>query len=126
MTNLYGKAETAQRYVAARALAPETATRWMETVRKQLPARAVHQVVDLGCGAGRFSVPLHEAFHAPVVGIEPSEAMLAEARKLQHPNLVWRVGFAEQLPLDDQTVDLVWMSQVVHHPEAPARAFAEV
>ena len=42
-------------------------------------ARMGGPVLDLGCGAGRFIVPLAEAGYA-VTGVDTSAAMLAEAR----------------------------------------------
>jgi ubiquinone/menaquinone biosynthesis C-methylase UbiE len=118
--------EGAARYVGARALSPANANLWMRSLRRYLPEVSIRQILDLGCGAGRFSTLLATTFGCPVVGVDPSAMMLEQAKRQSAGPLTWKVGAAEQLPIDDNHVDLVWMSQVVHHLEDPPRAFAEI
>ena len=40
-------------------------------------------------------------------------------------NVSWEVGEIERLPLADASVDVVLLSQALHHAETPARALAE-
>jgi SAM-dependent methyltransferase len=56
-------------------------------------ARTGGPMLDLGCGAGRFLVPLAEAGYA-VTGIDTSAAMLAEAR-----DAIADAGLAEKVTL---------------------------
>ena len=56
-------------------------------------SRASGPVLDLGCGAGRFLVPLAEAGYA-VTGVDTSAAMLAEAERA-----VADVGYAAKVTL---------------------------
>jgi len=37
--------------------------------------------LDIGCGTGRYSTALAAHFNAHVIAVDPSEKMLAEARK---------------------------------------------
>ena len=52
------------------------------------PKDGVSRIVDLGCGTGRYSEPLSVHFQADVIGIDPSEKMLEEARKKSSRNTV--------------------------------------
>jgi len=74
----------------------------------EAPMRAV----DLGCGTGIASRLLAEA-GAEVVGIEPNEAMLSEARQ-QGGGPDYRYGTAEATGLPDACADLVVCAQSFH------------
>jgi SAM-dependent methyltransferase len=61
--------------------------------------------LDVGCGEGRFCRML-SARGIATVGIDPTQAMINQARKL-HPDGDYRLAAAESLPLADASVDLV-------------------
>ena len=124
--NAYSEIETANRYDVARKLPPQTQTQWLETLRASLPCRAITKVLDLGCGTGRFTTGLSKTFECPVIGVEPSNAMLSVARSQVAPNVEWKLGGAEEIPLQDEAVDLVFMSQVFHHLTKPREALREI
>ena len=124
--NAYSQIETANRYDVARKLPPQTKTQWLEALRASLPRRAITKVLDLGCGTGRFTTGLSKTFECPVIGVEPSNAMLSVARSQDAPNVEWKLGGAEEIPLQDQAVDLVFMSQVFHHLVRPRQALREI
>jgi len=92
-------------------------------------------VVDVGCGEGRHTVKLAERFGFTVTGLDPvarhlesGNKELAEAAK-RYPELSHRVHFklgkAEDLPVEDASVDLVWCRDVLVHVDALDRAYAE-
>ena len=64
-----------------------------------------------------------------MVAIDRSPDVLARARALAArrgvTNVSWEVGEIERLPLADASVDVVLLSQALHHAETPARALAE-
>lgn len=126
MTNVYADVEAANRYNAARHLPEETKAFWMNSLKAVLPQARVERCLDLGCGTGRFTATLAEAFACPVVGVEPSEAMLAVARAEAVPNVEWKQGDAENIPLESQSAGLAFMSQVFHHFREPQRALREI
>ncbi|MCA1633557.1 MAG: methyltransferase domain-containing protein [Acidobacteria bacterium] len=126
MKNAYGETETARRYDSARGLAAETKTLWLETLKAAVPVSEVACILDLGCGTGRFTSALAEAYGCAVVGVEPSTAMLDIARSRGEPHVVWKQGGAEDIPLESGSVDLVFMSQVFHHLAERGRALREV
>lgn len=112
----YDRTDIHLRYDAARQLPDETLRLWLDRVASHMPPGAVHTIVDLGCGTGRFSGALAAHFGARVLGIEPSQKMLDTARAALagRPVALCR-GYAEDLPLGDHVADLVFLSMVYHH-----------
>jgi ArsR family transcriptional regulator len=86
------------------------------------------RVADLGIGSGELTLLLCDASER-VVGVDYSQPMLdrvrAKADKAGVKNLELRLGNIEELPLASGEVDVVVLSQALHHAEAPARALAE-
>ena len=62
-------------------------------------------VLDVGCGEGRFCRML-AARGARTTGIDPTPELIAEARRMQ-PGGVFHEAMAEKLPLPDASADLV-------------------
>ena len=86
------------------------------------------QIADLGAGEGTFSQLLaRRAKH--VIAIDNSQKMVeygAElARKHGVDNLEYRQGDLEAVPIADQTIDLAFLSQALHHAPHPERAVGE-
>jgi len=84
-------------------------------------------VADLGAGEGTLSQML--ARHArQVIAVDNSEKMVefgsALAREHGFGNLEYRLGDIEDPPIEAGTVDLVLLSQALHHANSPARALA--
>lgn len=67
------------------------------------------QVVDLGCGTGYFTTRLADKYaSAEIVGVDVAQGMLMFARS-EHPlAAAWLCGDAEDLPLADNSVDLIF------------------
>ena len=121
----YDETEIATTYDKARALAPETLLLWQDLLSAHIDRAAISLVIDLHCGTGRFSEVLAAHFGVHVIGIDPSEKMVDQARrKPATGNVDYRQGAAEALPLPDGCADLTFMSMVYHHftdPTAVAR-----
>lgn len=82
--------------------------------------QAGERVVDVGCGAGIDSI-IAARMVAPdgeVVGVDMTPAMLerarASARETGITNLDLRLGFAEQLPVEDAWADVVISNGVMN------------
>jgi ubiquinone/menaquinone biosynthesis C-methylase UbiE len=115
----------AEVYDKARALLPATARLWQELLDYIHPG-AVPLILDLGCGTGRFSELLAQWFGGQVIGVDPSERMLKQARrKPSRGDISYWKASADVLPLSDGCVDLVFMSMVYHHLGNPADAARE-
>jgi ubiquinone/menaquinone biosynthesis C-methylase UbiE len=122
----YGQSDVHLRYDAGRTLPPDATQALMDALRRHSP-HPVELVVDLGCGTGRFSAALSDAFCAPVLAFDPASNMIARAEAKPHPQTVRFVqGSADRIPLDGGAADLVFMSQVFHHLVDRAAAFKEI
>jgi ubiquinone/menaquinone biosynthesis C-methylase UbiE len=76
-------------------------------------------VLDYGCGAGDNAV-LIASHGASVVGVDISPELieLAGKRLKAHDldkNVEFRVGSAHELPLEDESVDIVFGNAILHH-----------
>jgi ubiquinone/menaquinone biosynthesis C-methylase UbiE len=84
------------------------------------------RVLDVGCGTGYLTGRMARAV-APggtVLGVDPSEPMIAYARRTVSPGCEFRVGGAEAIPAPDGSFDLVVTSFAIHHIPAANRAAA--
>src|SRR5271166_4701091 len=84
-------------------------------------------VADLGSGEGLLSELLARRAKK-VIAVDNSEKMVEfganKAKKNGLKNLEFRLGDLENPPVESQSVDLVILSQALHHAADPARAIA--
>jgi len=112
----YDKTAMPAVYDTGRSHTPDVLEHWLATIESHIPRGEIRQIIDLGCGTGRFTGHLAELYGADVVGIDPSASMLAQARAKTWPTGVrFEQGSAEAVPLPDNCCDLVFMSMVYHH-----------
>jgi ubiquinone/menaquinone biosynthesis C-methylase UbiE len=122
----YDKSDIAGVYDDARAFAPEVLRQWLGVLSAHLAGRVILLIIDLGCGTGRFTEPLAEYFSAQVIGIDPSQKMLDQARrKLRSDRVIFERASAEALPIAADSVDMVFMSKVFHHFANPTTVAKE-
>lgn len=85
-------------------------------------------IADLGAGEGTLSQLLARRARR-VVAVDNSSAMVEYGARLAHENglynVEFRLGDIEDLPLADEEVELVFISQALHHVASPARALRE-
>ncbi|MDF1859827.1 MAG: metalloregulator ArsR/SmtB family transcription factor [Verrucomicrobiales bacterium] len=95
-----------------------------ETLLKLMPPMVI---ADLGAGEGTFSQLLAQRAEK-VIAIDNSEKMVefgaGVAKENGYKNLEYRLGEIEAPPIDDESIDLVFLSQALHHAERPAEAIA--
>ncbi|MEQ8667402.1 MAG: class I SAM-dependent methyltransferase [Rhodospirillales bacterium] len=77
-------------------------------------------ILDAGCGSGKFSHALARFGAKKVIGIDIGERGLAFARKQQAKvdygdRVDFRYGSTFDIPLEDESIDLVWSNGVIHH-----------
>jgi len=84
-------------------------------------------VADLGAGEGLLSELLARRCKK-VIAVDNSERIVAfgaaKARKNNLDNLEFRLGDLQNPPIEPASVDLVVLSQALHHAEEPAKAIA--
>ncbi len=92
--------------------------------------------IDLGCGTGRWTIPLAERTGCEAVGLDKSRAMLERARaKDTADRVTWIEGDCEQLGrskllpngvVEPGTFDCALMSLMMHHLEDHLNTFRGV
>ncbi len=101
---------------------------WIAWARGLLHLVPPARVADIGCGDGGLALELAR-FASEVVAIDRSPAMLERARARAAAagmdNIRCRLGELELLPLENQSVELCVLSQILHHAAQPQRALAE-
>ncbi|MEM7601914.1 MAG: metalloregulator ArsR/SmtB family transcription factor [Verrucomicrobiota bacterium] len=95
-----------------------------ETLLKLMPPMVI---ADLGAGEGTFSQLLAQRAKL-VIAIDSSEKMVEFGTRIAkdngYTNLEYRHGEIENPPIDDNSVDIAFFSQALHHAEKPAEAIA--
>ncbi len=83
-------------------------------------------VGDLGCGTGQIAASIAPFVHR-VVAVDDSAAMLkaAEVRLSDFDNVEIRQGELEDLPVDDDRLDVAILFLVLHHIIEPERVIAQ-
>lgn len=123
----YDKTKVPDTYDAGRALKSAVHSLLTTFFADNLAGAQITDIIDLGCGTGRFSQILADTFDASVTGIDPSEKMLSQARsKYDDDRFTFLAGPAEALPIEAASADLVFMSMVDHHLVAPEKAAREI
>lgn len=113
---------TAARYARTRSLTADAARLWSDQLRSIADPAATRQILDAGCGVGRFLPVLLDTYSsAHVHGVDPSDAMRSVAGRYAGPRCTLRSGRLPTLSFADGQFDLVFLSMVLHHcPDPPA------
>ncbi|MBA4501457.1 malonyl-ACP O-methyltransferase BioC [Marinobacterium marinum] len=93
-----------------------------------LPHQVDGNLLDLGCGTGYAAPYLREHYpQAPLLHLDLAHGMLTFARDQRSvSDAHYLCGDAEQLPLADGSVGLIWSSLAVQWCEQPALLLAEL
>jgi SAM-dependent methyltransferase len=83
------------------------------------------QALDVGCGEGDFTALLADA-GAHAIGADIASGAIRRART-KHPGIDFRLAPIDgPLPLEDNSFELVWASEVIEHIADTARWLSEV
>lgn len=77
-----------------------------------LPNRNDIQVVDLGCGTGFFTDILADRYQN-VLGVDISQQMLMFSQMKRNTNIKWIAADAYNIPLQDNSVDLIYSNLMI-------------
>ena len=93
-------------------------------VAADLPAHG--HAVEVGCGTGSLTLSLAEARpDADITGVDGDPQILALARRKPGADRVhWHEGLAQDLPFADASVDVAFVSLVLHHLTDPVKQTA--
>ena len=126
---IYDQTTVPRRYNKARTLQPDVMGVWIKEVQMMTRINEKSILLDLGCGTGRFSVPMAIHYGSTVIGIDPSDDMLSRAKSdsvRPGRRIRFAKGTAEDIPLDDESVDVVFMSMAIHHIQDMQSAVSEI
>jgi len=104
--------DVAEAYQQARPTYPKHAVEWV------LDAAPGNDVLDLAAGTGKLTRTIIAA-GGNVTAVEPLDGMRAQLQAA-YPDVPVHAGAAEQIPLDDESVDAVLVGQAFHWFDADA------
>lgn len=85
-------------------------------------------VADLGCGEGYLTIEAAR-WAKRVTAIDRSPDVLTRGKELARrrgvKNITWKRGELQKVPIDDASMDLVLLSQALHHADEPGAALKE-
>ena len=121
----YDQTVMARDYDRARSIDAQSMQAWLAAFAARVPAAA--NIIDLGCGTGRFTQALADFYGATVLGVDPSQTMLEQAAAKAHSAAIrFARGSAESIPATSAGADLVFSSMAFHHFTDRSRAAREI
>ena len=118
--------EIAKTYDSARRIPRENLQKWLGIISDKIGRKEKLDFLDLGCGTGRFSIPVATTLHHAVTAADISEAMISIAKQKPGAEAVkWDIQAATSLTYPDETFDVVFTSHLLHHLPVPADVIAE-
>ena len=113
-------------YDKGRSLSEQNLKIWLNLIAKRSNTTGNVQLLDLGCGTGRFAIPIGRDLGFRVTGADSSKEMLAKAREKDKGGLVtWDCVEAHALKYHDNSFDVLFMSHLLHHLDNPAAVIDE-
>ena len=100
--------------------------RWRRFLVSQTRAGPGDTVLDVASGTGAVAAELVRQKGCRVVGLDQSEAMLAEARRRVPLDVELVVGDADQLPFEDATFDALTFTYLLRYVDDPGATLHEL
>ena len=96
----------------------------------ELPLRPNQTIADIGSGPGYFTVPLAKyLYDGKVFAIDIQQGMLdivdREAKAVHVTNVETVLSKETKIPLDDASIDIALLSNVLHEATSPTRLLRE-
>ena len=88
--------------------------RWKKSFIQMLNPTSKKKLIDVGCGTGDIAnlyIKLTNN-NTRILCIDPNKKMIEEGKKklIKHKNIIWKVGCAEDLKVEDNTYDFYTIS----------------
>ena len=113
-------------YDKGRSLSEQNTVMWLNLIAERSRVSRGAKVLDLGCGTGRFSLPMAKVLGFDVTGADSSTEMLAKAKEKDIDSEVsWILADATALTFPDDVFDVVFMSHLLHHVDSPLTVLIE-
>ena len=95
-----------------------------------LPMMVYHEVADIGCGPGFFTIPFAKyLFDGRVYAVDVQQEMLDAAQEqvkaVNLTNVELKLAAENELPLEDDSLDGAFIAFVLHETETPTAMLAE-
>lgn len=118
--------EIASFYDRGRSLSEQNIDLWLGIIVRLSGTREGARLLDLGCGTGRFAIPIATNLHYQVTGADSSKEMLIKAKEKDTSGLVtWDLQDAHHLNYADASFNIVFISHVLHHCADPRQVLSE-
>lgn len=113
-------------YDQGRTISDQNIDLWLDLIKELSKVSSGARVLDLGCGTGRFTIPMATKLRFNVTGADSSREMLAKAKEKQGADIVtWDYQDAGHLTYPNDSFDLVFASHLLHHVDSPLRVLRE-
>ena len=113
-------------YDKGRSLSIQNRSLWLNLIIKKAGIQRGSKVLDLGCGTGRFSLPMAMLYNFNVIGADSSLEMIEKAKTKDSDCIVtWCQEDANKLSFSNNSFDAVFMSHLLHHVDNPQKVLKE-
>lgn len=101
---------------------------WLKKMVRRIREANPARVLDLACGTGVLTAKLAALGPLKVIGLDPSEGMLAQAEKRTAGagNICYVKGFAEALPFEKESFNTVTVSYGIRNFADRCVAFSQI
>ncbi len=111
----------ASSYDVGRPLLEQNSSLWLNLISTHSGISPGARVLDLGCGTGRFTLPMSNQLAYSMTGIDLSPEMLDKAKnKDPDGKIMWEVGNADDLHYSKASFNMIFMSHLLHHVNNPS------
>jgi ubiquinone/menaquinone biosynthesis C-methylase UbiE len=111
-------ADISQHYDAARTSDRPHVEWWLQRLAEEGKLEPGRILLDLGCGTGRWTIPLVERTGCDAIGVDLSPEMLTKAREKDSTGRIqWLEGDIYRPPVPPKSCDAALLSLLLHHLE---------
>jgi len=96
--------------------------KFIDSYLSMLPDQAFETILEVGIGTGAVAEKMVEKL-GPLSGIDISSEMIS---KINNPKITATVGDAHDLKFESNSIELIYMRNVIHYIDYPIKAFSEI